>query len=196
MLLKKKSLFWHIVVAVQLLSRVWLFVTPWTVDHQASLYMGFPRQEYWSGWPFPSPGFSSLQFSHSVTSDSLWPHTRPPCPSPTPRVHSNSRPLSRWCHPAISSSVAPSPPAPNPSQHQSLFQWVSSSHDVAKVLEFQLQHHYIQRNPRVDLLENGLVGYPCSPRDSRESSSTPQFKSINSSVLSFRHIEILNSMCC
>ena len=57
--------------------------------------------------------------------------------SPTPGDHSNSCPLSRWCHPAISSSVVPSPPAPNPSQHQSLFQWVNSSHEVAKVLEFQ-----------------------------------------------------------
>ena len=42
---------------------------------------------------------------------------------------------------------SPSPPAPNPSQHQSLFQWVNSSHEVAKVLEFQLQHHSLQRNP-------------------------------------------------
>ena len=46
----------------------------------------------------------------------------------------------------------PSPPAPNPSQHKSLFQWVNSSHEVAKVLEFQLQHHSLQRNPRADLL--------------------------------------------
>ena len=46
---------------------------------------------------------------------------------------------------------APSPPAPNPSQHQSLFQWVNSSHEVAKLLEFQLQHHSLQRNPRADL---------------------------------------------
>ena len=45
---------------------------------------------------------------------------------------------SQWCHPAISSSVVPFPPVPNPSQHQNLFQWVSSSHEVAKVLEFQL----------------------------------------------------------
>ena len=75
--------------------------------------------------------------------------------------------------------------APNPSQHQSLFQWVNSSHEVAKVLEFQLQHHSFQRNPRADLRENGLVGSPCSPRDSQESSPTPQFKSINSSALSF-----------
>ena len=55
--------------------------------------------------------FSSVQFSCSVVSDSLWPHesqhARPPCPSPTPRVHSNSCPLSQWCHPAISSSVVP-----------------------------------------------------------------------------------------
>ena len=47
---------------------------------------------------------------------------------------------------------SPSPPAPNPSQHHSLFQWVNSSHEVAKVLEFQLQHHSFQRNPRADLL--------------------------------------------
>ena len=46
--------------------------------------------------------------------------------------------------------ASPSPPAPNPSQHQSLFQWVSSSHEVAKVLEFQLQHQSLQRNPRAD----------------------------------------------
>ena len=53
---------------------------------------------------------------------------------------------------------SPSPPAPNPSQHQSLLQSVNSSHEVAKVLEFQLQHHSLQRNPRADLLQNGLVG--------------------------------------
>ena len=78
-----------------------------------------------------------------------------------------------------------SPPAPNPSQHQGLFQWVTTSHEVAKVLEFQLQHHSFQRNPRADPLYNGLVGSPCSPRESQESSPTPQFKSINSLVLSF-----------
>ena len=55
--------------------------------------------------------FSSVQFSRSVISNSLWSHglhhTRPPCPSPTPRGYSNSYPLSRWCHPTISSSVVP-----------------------------------------------------------------------------------------
>ena len=88
----------------------------------------------------------------------------------------------------------PSPPALNPSQHQSLFQWVNSSHEVAKVLEFQLQHHSFQRNPRADLLQNGLVGSLCSPSDSQESSPTPQFKSINSLVLSFLHNPTLTSI--
>ena len=84
----------------------------------------------------------SVQFSHSVMSDSLWPHesqhARPPCPSPLPEftqthVH-RVRDAIQPSHPLSS----PSPPAPNPSQHQSLFQWVNSSHEVARVLEFQL----------------------------------------------------------
>ena len=93
----------------------------------------------------------SVQFSRSGVSDSLRPHelqhARPPCPSPTPGVHPDSRPLSQWCHPAISSSVVPFSPAPNPSQHQSLFQWVNSLHEVAKVLEFQLQHLLVLLKP-------------------------------------------------
>ena len=89
---------------------------------------------------------------------------------------------------------SPSPPAPNPSQHQSLFQWVNSSHEVAKVLEFQLEHHSFQRNPRAHLLQNGLVGSPCSLRDSQESSPTPQFKSINSLALRLLHSPTLTSI--
>ena len=89
---------------------------------------------------------------------------------------------------------SPSPPAPNPSQRQGLFQWVSSSHEVAKVLEFQLQHQSFQWTPRTDLLQDGLVGSPCCPRDSQESSPTPQFKSINSLVLSFLHSPTLTSI--
>ena len=82
------------------------------------------------------------QFSNLVMSNSLWPyvlqHARPPCPSPMPGVYSNSCPLSWWRQPTISSSVI---------QHQGLFQWVNSSHQVAKVLEFQLQHQSFQWNP-------------------------------------------------
>ena len=88
---------------------------------------------------------------------------------------------------------SPSPPVLNLSQHK-VFKSVSSSHQVAKVLEFQLQHHSFQRNPRTDLLQNGLVGSPCSLRDSQESSPTPQFKSISSSALSFLHSPTLTSI--
>ena len=89
---------------------------------------------------------------------------------------------------------SPFPPALNPSQHHILFQRVNSLHEVAKVLEFQLKHHSFQRNPRVDLLQNGLVGSPYTPRDSQESSPTPQFKSINSSALSLLHSPTLTSI--
>ena len=101
-----------------------------------------------------------------------------------------------WVSDAIQPShplSSPSPTAPNPSSN-SLLQWVNSSHEVAKVLEFQLQHHTFQRNFSADLLQNGLVGSPCSPRDFQESSPTPQFKSINSSVLSFLHRPTLTSI--
>ena len=98
--------------------------------------------------------FSSVQFSHSVMFDSLQfhglQHTRPPCPSPTPGVHSNSCPLSWWCQPTVSSLLSLSPTF-NLSQHQGLFQWVSSLHQVAKILEFQLQHQSFQWTPRTDL---------------------------------------------
>ena len=89
---------------------------------------------------------------------------------------------------------SPSPPALNISQHQGLFQRVSSSHEVAKVLYFQLQHQSFQWTPRTNLLQNGLVGSPCSPRNSQESSPTPQFKSIHSSVLSFLYSPALTSI--
>ena len=71
---------------------------------------------------------------------------------------------------------SPSPPAPNPSQHQGLFQWVISSHQVARVLEFQLQHQSLQWTPRTDLLHDGLVGSACSPGDSQESSPILRLK--------------------
>ena len=74
----------------------------------------------------PSVQFSSVQFSHSVMSSSLWPHrlqhARPPCPSPTLRVYPNSCPLSRWCHPTISSSVIPFSSCPQSSPASGSFQ--------------------------------------------------------------------------
>ena len=90
---------------------------------------------------------------------------------------------------------SPPPPAPNPSQHQGLFQRVNSSHEVDKVLEFQPQHSPSNEHPglisfRIDWLD--LLA--CSPRDSQESSPTPHFKSINFSVLSFLHSPALTSI--
>ena len=102
-----------------------------------------------------------------------------------------------WVGDAIQPShplSSPSSPALNLSQHQGLFKWVSSSHQVAKFLEFLLQHQSFQWTLRTDLLKDGLVGSPCSPRHSQESSPTPQFKSINSSVLSFLYSPTLTSI--
>ena len=93
-------------------------------------------------------------------------------------------------HPLLS----PSPPAFNLSQHQGLLKWVNFSHQMAKVLEFQLQYQSFQWIPRTDFLKDGLVGSPCHPRDSQESSPTPQFKSINSLVLSFLYSPTLTSI--
>ena len=125
--------------------------------------------------------FSSVHFSCSVMSDTLQPHgrqhTRLTCPSPTPGDCSNSCPSNRWCHPTISSSVIPFSSCLQSFQHQGLFQGVSSSHQVTKVLEFQLQHQSFQWIFRNDFLYNWLVSCPCSARDSQESSPTLQFKS-------------------
>ena len=101
----------------------------------------------------------------------------------------------------VGDAIQPSPPLsfllllpsifPN---HQDIFKWVSSLHQMAKILEFQLYHQSFRWTPRTDLLQYGLVGSPCSPRDSQESSPTPQFKSINSSVLSFLYSPTLISI--
>ena len=98
---------------------MWSLISEWL----SSLVLSVDRaREYMH---ILSVQFSSVQFSRSVVSDSLRPHesqhTRPPCPSPTPGVHSNSCPSSRWCHPAISSSVVPFSSCP-----QSLPAWVFS----------------------------------------------------------------------
>ena len=124
----------HQFSSVQLLSRVWLFATPW------------------------------MQ------------HARPPCPSPTPGVHPDSRPSSQWCHPAISSSVSPSPPASNPSQHQS----------------FSNESTLCMSWPKYWSFSFSII--PSKEIPSQESSPTPQFKSINSSVLSLLHSPTLTSI--
>ena len=121
-----------------------------------------------------------IQFSCSVVSNSLWPHglqhARPPCPSPSPGGCSNSCPSSRWCHRTISSSVVPFSFRLQSFLASGSFQRVSSLHQVAKILEFQLQHQSLRWIFRSHFFYDGLVGSPCCPRDSQESSPTPQFK--------------------
>ena len=129
-----------------------------------------------------SYGFSSsVQFSRSVVSSSLGPHelqhARCPYPSPALRVHPNPCPLSQWCHPTISSSVVPfsslqSFPAWGSFPMNQLFAWGGPSIGVSASMS-------------VLPMKSISFRMDCSPRDSQESSPTPQFKSINSSVLSF-----------
>ena len=136
-----------------------------------------------------------VQFSRSVVS---WLFATPmDCSTPGFPAHHQLQELAQthvpWVSDAIQSShslLSPSPPAPNPSQHQGLFKWVSSSHQEAKGLEFQLQHQSFQWIFRTDFLYDWLVLSPCSPRDSQESSSKLRFKIINSLVLSFFIVQL------
>ena len=139
-----------------------------------------------------------VQFSHSVVSDSLRlcgsQHTRPPCPSPTPGVYSNSCPSSQWCHPAISSSVVPfsscpqSLPAPESFPMSQLFAWGGQSTGVpalASVFPMNTQNWSpLEWTGWISLQSKGLS----------KSSPTPQFKSINSSAHSFLHSPTLTSI--
>ena len=123
------------------------------------------------------------------------------CSKPSLPVHHQNPEFTQthahWVSDAIQPShplFFPSLPGFNPSQYQGLFKWVSYSHQVVKVLEFQLQYQSFQWTFRTDFLHDGLVGSPCSPRDSQESFPKPQFKSINSLVLSFLYSPTLTSI--
>ena len=161
-----------------------------------SLRTFFPRKEYWSGLPFPTPGdlpgpqikLASLaspaltdRFFITSASQEARSHQGSPCARPSVQFSSVAQSCPTLCDPmnrntpglpvhhqlpeftqtrahqvsdAIQSShplSTPSPPAPNPSQHQGLFQWVNPSDEVDKVLEFQLQHQSFRWTPRTDL---------------------------------------------
>ena len=156
-------------------------------ERQEFLYWGLKlqkrRRSCWIGWKtrrwWRKHLCCSVAKSCPTLCNSMLQHARLPCPSPFPGVCSNSCPLSQWCHPTVSSSVTPSPPAFTLSQHQGLSQCVSSSHQVAKVLDLHPQHQSFPWIFRFDFLYDWLVWSPCSPRDSQES-SIPQFESINS----------------
>ena len=141
--------------------------------------------------------FSSVQFSRSVMSDSLWPHesrhTRPPCPSPAPGVYPNSCASSQWCHPAISASVVPfscpkSLPASESFPMSQLFEWGGQSIGVSALVSVLPKEHPGLISFRMDWLDLLAVqGISKNP-------PTPHFKSINSLALSFRHSPTLTSI--
>ena len=154
------------------------------------LTIASPLQE--RGIPAPclnqTPGHKSVQFSCSVMSDSLHPHglqhARPPCPSPTPGVYSNSCPLSQWCHPTISSSVV---------SFSSRLQPFPASGSFPMRQFFTSGGQSIGVSASTSVLPMNIQDwFPL--RDSQESSSTPQFKSINSLVLSFLYSPTLISI--
>ena len=178
----------------------WLIFTPCGLLVGTAIHLEVKKPEIWDQDPWcKSYPCHVVQFSRSVVSDSLRLHesqrARPPCPSPTPGVHSDSRPSSQWCHPDISSSVVPfsscpqSLPASEFFPMSQLLAWGGQSTGVSALASFLPKKliGFLWRR-------NGLVGSPCSPRDSQESSPTPQLKSINSLVLSLLHSPTLTSI--
>ena len=141
---------------------------------------------------------SRFQFSCSVVPNSSrshrLQHTRPPCPSPTPGVYPNSRPLSWWCHPTISSSVIPfssclqSFPASGSLQMSQLFKSGGQSIGVFSFSISPTNEHSGLISLKMNWLD--LLGV----QGTLESSPTPQFKSINSLVLSFLYSPTLTSI--
>ena len=132
---------------------------------------------------------SSVQFSHTIMSGSLWPHglqhARLPCPSPTPGAYSNSRPLSRWCHPTISCSVVPFS-----SRLQSFPASASGVYSRESVLRIRCPKYWsFSISPSNENL--GVIFYRIdwldlyAVQETQESSPIPLFKSISSSALRF-----------
>ena len=139
-----------------------------------------------------------VQFNHSVISDCLSPHglqhTRIPCPSPTPRACSNSCPSSQWCHAIISSSVIPFSSCLQSFPASGSFQMSQFFASGGQSIGISASTSILPKNFQDLFLLGWTVGSPCSPRDSQESSPTPQFKSINSWVLSFLYGPTLTSI--
>ena len=138
--------------SVQSLSRIWLFVTPWTAVR------------------------------------------RPPCPSQTPRVYSKSYPLSWWCHPTISFSVTLFSSKLESFPTSGSFQMSQFFTSDGQSIGFSASNQPFKWIFWTDFLYDGLVGSPCSPRHSQESSPASQFNSISSSALSFLYSPTFTSI--
>ena len=139
---------------------------------------------------------NSVQFSHSVMSDSLRPrgqeNDRLPCPSPTPRACSDSCPLSRWCHPTMSSSVVPFSSCLQSCPASASFPVSRFFASGDQSIEVSASTSVLQWIFRTDFLWDGLVGSPCGLRDTQESSATVQKHHFL--VLSFLYSPTLTSI--
>ena len=169
-------------------------MSPYHISVTLTIFPTFSLSLYLLWWSVTSH-LCSVQFSLSVVSNSLRPHglqhTRPLCPSPTPRVYSNLCPLSRWCHPTISSSVTPfsfllrSFPASGSFQMSQLF--TSGGQNIGVSVSTSFLPMNIQ-----DWSPLGWTGW-ISLQGTVKCLPKPQFKSINSLALSFLYSSTLTS---
>ena len=187
--------FVHGISQVRILERVPISLTRGLSDLGIELTSPALAGRFFTTEPLGKP-FREVQFSPSVVSDSLRPHesqhARPPCPSPTPGVYSTH------VH-RVSDAIQPSHPLSSPSCPQSLpasesfpmsqlFAWGGQSTGVSALASV------LSKNTQDWSPLERIGGSPCSPRDSQESSPTPQFKTINSSALSLLHNPTLTSI--
>ena len=152
-------------------------------------------------WPAPTwITILTISSVSSVTQPCLTLCNPMDCSTPGLPVHCQLPEFTQTHGHWVSDAIQPSHPLLSPSpafnlfQNQGLLKRISSSYQVAKVLELQFQHQSFQWIFRTDFLQNGLVRSPCSPKDSQESSPTPQFKSINSLMFSFLYTPTLTSI--
>ena len=142
--------------------------------------------------------FSSVPFSHSVVSNSLRPHepqhTRPPCPSPTPRVHSDSCPLSRWCHLTISSSVIPFSSRPQSFPESGSFQMTQIFTSGGQSIAVSASTSVLPMNTQ-DWSPLGWTGWiSLQPKGLSRVFSNTTVQSFNSSAFSFLYGPTLTSI--
>ena len=170
-------------------------ISPWWYS-KVGLKSSSPKT---ASFTFSFIGFVLVLFS-SVTQSCLTLCDPMDCSMPGIHVHHQllefTQTHAHWVGDVIQPSHPPSSPSPlafNLFQDQGLLKWVGSSHQVAKILEFQLQHQSFQWIFRTDFLD-GQLGSPCSPRDSQESYLALQFESINSLALSFLYSPTLTSI--